>query len=193
MSEIDRKAANRRLTYKLLTVTALMFGFGYALVPLYSVFCEITGINAKTGRLSDAQAAVMSVDENRTITVEFVTNVNSGMPWLFKPPAHSIEVHPGEATTVEFEVHNNASRPVVGQAIPSIAPSTASRYFTKTECFCFTQQPLAAGERKMMPVRFIIDPKVPADVRRMTLGYTFFEAVASPTANAEVGGSPPKS
>lgn len=172
----ERQTAIRRTSLRLLVVTCLMFGFGYALVPLYNVFCEITGLNGKTGRLSAEQAAVVTVDEARTVTVEFVTNVNAGMPWEFRPLVSKVQVHPGQPTTVEFEAVNFAQYPVTGSAVPSVAPNAASRYFAKTECFCFTQQVLDAGETRRMPVRFVVDPKLPDTVRVLTLAYTFFES-----------------
>ena len=153
-----------------------MFGFGYALVPLYNVFCEITGLNGKTGRLSATEAAVVQVDETRYVTVEFVTSVNGGMPWDFKPLVNKVRVHPGAETTVEFEATNFAQWPVTGSAVPSVAPNAAARYFNKTECFCFTQQALEAGESRTMPVRFVVDPDLPANVEILTLAYTFFES-----------------
>lgn len=172
-----RSGANRRLALKLTGLTALMFGFGYALVPLYNVFCEVTGINGKTGELSAAQAEAMTPDLSREVTVEFVTSVNAGLAWEFRAPAQKVVVHPGVVTAVEFEVVNDAGRDMIGQAIPSVAPSTAARYFSKTECFCFSQQPLVAGKVNKLPVRFVVDPKLPAEVQTVTLGYTFFEAV----------------
>jgi cytochrome c oxidase assembly protein subunit 11 len=180
----SQQAANRRTARKLLVVTGLMFGFGYALVPLYDVFCEVTGLNGKTGRLSEAQAAALTVDESRLVTVEFVTNVNAGMPWEFRPVVNRIEVHPGAETVVEFEATNFAQWPVTGNAVPSVSPNSAARYFSKTECFCFTQQLLEAGETREMPVRFVIDPRLPEDVSVLTLGYTFFESL-QPAAVAD--------
>ena len=183
--------SNRPLVTKLLLLTAAMFGFGYALVPLYNVFCEVTGINGKTGRLSEAQAAALRPDETREITVEFVTNVNAGLPWDFAPKVATVKVHPGVVTAVEFDVANRSTRDMVGQAIPSVAPQTAARYFSKTECFCFTQQPLAAKAQKTMPVRFIVDPKLPHDVDRITLSYTFFEAPTQATGKVDTKGGTP--
>ena len=185
------KTANRKLVRQLVLLTAMMFGFGYALVPLYNVFCEVTGINGKTGRLSQTQAASLAPDKTREITVEFLTNVSTGLPWNFRPLQEKIVVNPGVLTTVSFAMRNRANYEIVGQAIPSLAPQTSARYFSKTECFCFARQPLAGGEEKTVPVRFIIDPKIPADVDRVTLSYTFFEApkVAEPTA--AVKGSAP--
>lgn len=183
--------ANRRTVSRLLLATVVMFGFGYALVPLYDVFCDITGLNGKTGRLSATEAAATRVDETRLVTVEFVTSVNAGMPWEFRPLVNKVAVHPGAETVVEFEAINVAQYPVTGNAVPSVAPSAAARYFNKTECFCFTQQSLSPGEAKTMPVRFVVDPKLPDHVTVVTLAYTFFEslntgstvsaAVAAPT------------
>ncbi|MSQ69582.1 MAG: cytochrome c oxidase assembly protein, partial [Gammaproteobacteria bacterium] len=145
------KKANQRLVVQLSGITLLMFAFGYSLVPLYKVFCEITGTNGKTGRLAPAQAALLVPDQTREITVEFVTNVHAGLPWDFRALNNSVRVHPGQITQVEFEVSNRATQALVGQAVPSVAPNAAARYFSKTECFCFSQQPLAAGEKKAMP------------------------------------------
>jgi len=193
MPDQVRNGANRRLALKLLGLTFLMFGFGYALVPLYNVFCEVTGINGKTGELSAAQAAAMKPDLSREVTVEFVTSVSAGLPWQFSGPAQKVVVHPGVVTAVEFEIVNNAGRNMIGQAIPSVAPSTAARYFSKTECFCFTNQALEAGVVKRMPVRFVVDPKLPADVQTVTLGYTFFEAVQGAANTNDNRGSSPRS
>ncbi len=193
MNEQTRNGANRRLALKLLGLTGLMFGFGYALVPLYNVFCEVTGINGKTGELSAAEAAAMQPDLSREVTVEFVTSVSAGLPWQFSGPAKRVTVHPGVVTAVEFEILNNGGRDMVGQATPSVAPSTAARYFSKTECFCFTNQTLEAGVVKKMPVRFVVDPKLPADVQTVTLGYTFFEAVSAAANTNETRGSSPRS
>jgi len=173
----ELRAANRRTVTKLLIATCVMFGFGYALVPLYNVFCEITGLNGKTGRLSQEAAEVLSVDESRLVTVEFVTNVSADMPWAFRPVVAKMQVHPGAENLAYFEASNEAQWPITGSAVPSVSPSKASRYFNKTECFCFTQQALGAGETRTMPVRFVVDPKLPQDVDVLTLGYTFFESL----------------
>ncbi|MFT4580607.1 MAG: cytochrome c oxidase assembly protein subunit 11 [Gammaproteobacteria bacterium] len=168
-------AANKRLGYKLLVVTLVMFGFGYALVPIYNVFCDITGLNGKTGRISAETAASETVDQSRSITVEFVTSTGSSLPWKFKAKVAKMSVHPGAATEAVFVAENQAQFPVVGRAVPSVAPNSAARYFNKTECFCFTEQKLAAGETKDMVVRFVVDPRLPAHIRTLTLAYTFFE------------------
>lgn len=189
MSEPTQKSANRRTVTKLVLATCVMFSFGYALVPIYNVFCTVTGLNGKTGRLSEAQAAAMPVDENRSITVEFVTNVDAQMPWDFKPVVNKVVVHPGVETQVEFEVHNWDTGSIDGNAVPSVAPNTVAKYFKKTECFCFTQQTLAAGETRRMPVRFVVDPRLPPEVTVLTLGYTFFQSL-KPTAANEAAAKP---
>ncbi len=185
MREISYQAANRRTVIKLVLATCIMFSFGYALVPLYNVFCTITGLNGKTGRLTEAQAAALPVDKSRSITVEFVTNVDAQMPWDFKPLVNKVVVHPGVETQVEFEVHNWDVGSINGQAVPSVAPNTVAKYFKKTECFCFTQQTLAAGETRRMPVRFIVDARLPPEVTVLTLGYTFFQSLQPIVSNAE--------
>ena len=185
MSEPTHKVANRRTVTKLALATCVMFSFGYALVPLYNVFCTITGLNGKTGRLTQAQANALTVDESRSVTVEFVTNVDAQMPWDFRPLVNKVVVHPGVETQVEFEVHNWDVGSVAGQAVPSVAPNTVAKYFKKTECFCFTQQTLAADETRRMPVRFIIDPRLPPEVTVLTLGYTFFQSLRPIAANAD--------
>ena len=174
--------STRKLVTKLTLLVFVMFGFGYALVPLYNTICTVTGLNGKTGRLSEAAAAAMPKNDARLITVEFVTNVNSGMPWRFKPLVTRIAVHPGVETAVDFEVTNTSRDAITGQAVPSLAPNEVARYFSKTECFCFTQQTLAAGETRRMPVRFIVNPKIPSHVDILTLSYTFFRAAVQITA-----------
>lgn len=185
MTKQTHNVANRRTVTKLVLATAVMFSFGYALVPLYNVFCTITGLNGKTGRLTEAQAEALTVDTSRSITVEFVTNVDAQMPWEFKPLVNKVVVHPGVETQVEFEVHNWDVGSVAGQAVPSVAPNTVAKYFKKTECFCFTQQTLAADETRRMPVRFVVDPKLPPEVKVLTLGYTFFQSLQPIASNAE--------
>ncbi len=185
MSETSYQVANHRTVAKLVLATCVMYSFGYALVPLYNVFCTITGLNGKTGRLTEAQAASLPVDANRSITVEFVTSVDAQMPWDFKPLVNKVVVHPGVETQVEFEVHNWDVGSINGQAVPSVAPNTVAKYFKKTECFCFTQQTLAAGETRRMPVRFIVDARLPPEVTVLTLGYTFFQSLQPIVSNVE--------
>ena len=175
MTEKPSARSNRRILAILLGLTAGMFAFGYALVPMYNVICEVTGLNGKTGRLSEQAAAAVGVDRNRTVTVEFITTVNENMPWEFHGEVKKMTVHPGEISQASFYAKNNADHAIVGQAIPSVSPGTAAKYFNKTECFCFSQQTLQAGEAKDMPVRFIVDPRLPDDIHTITLSYTFFD------------------
>ena len=167
----DRQA-NRQLLVKLLVVAALMFGFGFAMVPFYRALCDALGLNSVVR--SDTVAA-SQVDKTRFLVVEFDTNLRNDLPWIFTPVEKSVRIHPGELTLVTFEIRNNSSRPVTGQAIPSYGPQLAARHFKKLECFCFTQQTLAPGEVRRMPVTFIVDADLPADVNTVTLSYTFFE------------------
>jgi len=171
---------NRQLLVKLAVVVALMFGFGYALVPLYKAICEALGINVLS--LSERQAALADkgvangngqVDYTRTITVEFDTNARG--PWDFKPAVRHMTVHPGELSQVMYEFRNKQDRTMAAQAIPSYAPMQASAHFNKLKCFCFNEYTLKPGESKEWPVVFVIDPKLPKDVKTITLSYTFFE------------------
>lgn len=173
---------NRRMLGKLLVVAAVMFGFGYALVPMYRAICEALGINVlavseqrtASGSWSGRSSATNTqVDTTRKIVVEFDANVRG--PWDFKPAVRSIEVHPGELTTVQYEFRNIQNRTMAAQAIPSYAPRQSAGHFNKLECFCFNEYTLAPGESKTWPVAFVIDPKLPRDVTTITLSYTFFE------------------
>ncbi len=176
---------NRRMLGKLLVVVCLMFGFGYALVPMYRAICEALGINVlsvseqrvRMGSWSGLSAADVAknsqVDTTRTITVEFDANARG--PWDFKPAQRSVQVHPGEMATVMYEFKNIQNRTMAAQALPSYAPRQASAHFNKLECFCFNEYTLAAGETREWPVVFVIDPKLPKDVTTITLSYTFFE------------------
>jgi len=178
--------ANRQLLVKLLVVAAVMFGFGFAMVPFYRALCEAVGLNrvAKSDVVENTQ-----VDATRTLTVEFDTNLRNDLPWTFAPVEKSVRVHPGELAQVSFEIRNNSNRPVTGQAIPSYGPQLAARHFKKLECFCFTQQTLAPGEVKRMPVAFVIDGGLPRDVSTVTLSYTFFEVEGRGSARNDRGSS----
>lgn len=168
-------AADNRVTLrKLLVVTGLMFGFGFALVPFYEKLCDVTGINRIVKR-DDHKPANTQVDTSRSVTVEFDANLRSNLPWTFRPLETSVRVHPGEIATVVYEVSNVAGRAVTGQAIPSYGPMLAGQFFRKLECFCFDKQELAAGETRQMPIAFVVDPSLPADVNTITLSFTFFE------------------
>ncbi len=174
MSQSDTNRANRRAAGRLGLVVVAMFGFGFALVPLYNVFCELTGLNGKTG-VVEASALDGAVDESRLVTVQFTASVNSRLPWEFAPLKHEIKVHPGKIYEATFVARNMGSVAKVGQAVPSVAPATASKYFDKTECFCFTEQRFEAGEVRELPLRFVVDTDLPAQIRTVTLSYTFFE------------------
>ncbi len=170
---------NRRMVGKLAVVALLMFGFGYALVPMYRAICTALGINvlsvserAIPGN-SRATPANTQVDTSRTITIEFDANARG--PWDFKPAKRYMDVHPGELTTVMYEFKNIQNRTMSAQAIPSYAPKQATPHFNKLECFCFNEYTLKPGESKQWPVVFVIDPKLPKDVKTITLSYTFFE------------------
>lgn len=172
--------ANKKVITRLMFIVVGMFGFGFALVPLYDVFCSVTGLNGKTGAQVELPV-VLNVDTSREITVEFVASLNESMPWSFYPDVRSVKVHPGQPTRVSFYAKNNTNDEIIGQAIPSVAPGLAASYFHKTECFCFTEQALQAGEEKHMPVVFIIDNDIPEDVNILTLSYTFFIKPGSKT------------
>ncbi len=165
---------HRSLVRNILWICAGSFLFCFALIPIYSIYCEITGINGKTGNARADAAGGAAIDVSRTVTVQFDTSVKAGLPWAFRAKQSSIDVHPGQVTEVLFEASNLGSSDLVGQAVPSVAPNRASIYFNKTECFCFTEQTLAAGETRDMPVRFVVDPALPANVAVMTLSYTFY-------------------
>ena len=171
------RSFNRSMLIKLFVVAAMMFGFGFALVPMYRAICSITGINNLVQRdVGEREAKNTQVDMSRTISIEFDANARG--PLQFKPEQSSLDVHPGEVMTVMYQVSNEQARTVQAQAIPSYAPKEATEYFKKIECFCFTQQTLAANETKRMPVVFVVDPKLPKDVKTITLSYTFFEFTA---------------
>ena len=163
---------NQRLFAKLALVAAAMFGFGYLLVPFYYQICAAWGVNS-LGEVREAPVNTQ-IDRSRVITVEFDANAH-GLPWRFKPLVNHIQVHPGELATVEYEVSNERSVAITGQAVPSYGPAYAGEYFKKVECFCFTQQTLAPGETRRMPVTFVVDPRLPKDVSSIALSYTFFE------------------
>ena len=195
------RSDNLRMFGKLLVVTALMFAFGYALVPIYRTICDALGINVLSLSEREATANAVKFDKNtqvdlsRSITVEFDANARG--PWDFKPAKRSLEVHPGELTTVMYEFRNIQNRTMAAQAIPSYAPAQAMPYFNKLECFCFSEYTLKPGEGKQWPVVFVIDPKLPKDVKTITLSYTFFEVggkvPAAPAETAAVAAKGPAS
>jgi cytochrome c oxidase assembly protein subunit 11 len=156
-------------------VTLGMFGFGFALVPLYGALCDITGFNGTTSGMRLVASVTEQPQTERTVTVEFLTTVNGALPWTFGAERQRLTVHPGQLYTVEFKLQNTQDRAFVAQAVPSVAPWSAAKHLKKTECFCFNRQPLGAGEHKRMPMRFMLDPELPADVDTVTLSYTFFD------------------
>lgn len=174
----------RRHTALLVLLAVGMFGFAFALVPLYETFCEITGLN---GRTSDQAASPepRGVVEDRTVTVQLLARVSKGLPWEFRPLESSLEVHPGEVHTTHFRVRNRAAQAVTGQAVPSVSPGFAAGSFQKIECFCFTQQRLEAGEQADLPVQFVIADDLPEEVHTLSLSYTLFRV---DTAEAGAGG-----
>ena len=169
-----------KLALKLAAVTVVMFAFGFGLVPLYDVICDVTGLNGKTGRITQAQLEARAVDERnsdkqRVVTVEFVAGLNRSMNWEFEPVTKKLEVHPGKAYTVNYLVRNHNTVRTVGQAVPSVAPTEAARFFNKIECFCFSEQALEANEQQLMPVRFVVDNELPPHIETVSLAYTFFD------------------
>ncbi|KAF1029407.1 MAG: Cytochrome c oxidase assembly protein CtaG [Burkholderia plantarii] len=182
----DDRGFNRTMLVKLVVVALLMFGFGFALVPMYRAICQVTGINNLLQRdVSAREARNTQVDMSRTVSIEFDANARG--PLGFRPERRSIDVHPGEVTTLVYEVTNGQDRRVVAQAIPSYAPRQATEYFKKIECFCFTQQTLNANESRKMPVVFVIDRALPKDVKTITLSYTFFELNTPAATSAKPG------
>lgn len=170
------------LTGKLLVMAVAMFGFGFLLVPIYDVFCEITGLNGKT--VNAAQAVTEAPDMERLVTVEFTGTVNQGGPWEFRPEKARMQVHPGKLYATTFYARNLGDTEVAGQAVPSVTPGQAAAYFRKTECFCFTRQDFAGGESKDMPLRFVVDPDLPSHVETVTLSYTMFATTTVAAANS---------
>ena len=169
---------NRRMMGKLAVVAVLMFGFGYALVPVYRAICNALGINVlsvseRGGPLARQAPANTQIDRSRTVTIEFDANARG--PWDFKPALRSLQVHPGEVATVMYEFRNKQNRTMAAQAIASFAPMNSAAHFNKLECFCFNEYTLAPGESKQWPVVFYVDSKLPKDVTTITLSYTFFE------------------
>jgi cytochrome c oxidase assembly protein subunit 11 len=173
----DRRATvNASALVKMVGVALAAFAFTFALVPLYRIACEkVFGVRLEKG---PAQVARQAADDQRWVTVQFDGGVNSKLPWAFRPELLTMRVHPGRQYEAKYFARNTSDHAIVGNAVPSIAPSRASGYFSKTECFCFTAQTLAAGESRDMPVRFIVDPALPADVNTITLTYTFYKNAA---------------
>jgi len=177
----ERNKANVRITRKSLLIAVAMFGFGYALIPLYSVICDVFGLN---GRFIDLQKTEQAeyitnvekrIDTTRMVRIEFLTTLNQKLNWEFRAKQNTIDVHPGKVNEVMFYAKNLTNRKVVAQAVPSVSPGTAAKYFSKMECFCFSQQTFEPGEERNMPLRFYVDPNLPKRVKTISLGYTFFD------------------
>jgi len=176
MNDVDKKTQQRKSNTKvfvwLTLFVVLMFGFGYAMVPLYNVLCNVLGLNGKTG--SQTTAAV-KVDKNRWVTVEFIASKNANLPWKFYPLVKKVRVHPGQSKQIAYYAENDSGKTMTVQAIPSLSPSIAAKFMKKTECFCFDQQTLKNKESMDMPMIFHIDVDMPKSIRTVTLSYTLFD------------------
>ena len=177
-------ASHNRLIGRLLLLVAAAFGFAFALVPLYNVLCEATGFNGKmtirdgfgVGGLKVTAAPTSAVDTSRTVRVEFTGTVMPGLPWDMRPLTLGLDIHPGELQQVSYLVRNTSNRTITGQAVPSISPGQAAQHFEKIECFCFSQQTLAPGESREMPLAFIVKSEVDRSISHITLSYAFFNS-----------------
>lgn len=180
-------ADNGRLARRLAMAAIAMIAFGFLLVPLYRVYCQVTGQNDTTiRRIALRDAAQQKVDADRWVTVEFVATTSGTLPWEFRPETQRLRVHPGDLVLTRFHARNIGGAAIVGQAIPNITPGGAAAHFHKIECFCFNRQPLAPGEAKDLPLQFQVDADLPRDIGTLTLAYTFFEV---PGSRAEAGAS----
>ncbi len=178
--------AHGKTAAKLMLIVVGMFGFGFALVPLYDLLCEVTGLGGRTGGQYTIDPATHTVDKTRLVRVNFITNTNAGMPWAFWSEKGGVRVHPGQPKLVKFFVRNPTDRVMIGKAVPSVAPMRASAFFHKTECFCFEQQMLQPGETLELPMRFIVGSQLPKNIDLINLSYTLFD-VTEITASAPVG------
>lgn len=177
MTSDTLQSANNKLVKRLVFTVVAMFGFGYALVPLYDILCEVTGFTGRTGVV--AAENIGELNSDRLVKVEFMGSTNSDLNWEFRPLIKSMEVHPGGIYEVKYFARNTGLVKTVGQARPSVSPTKASLYFSKTECFCFTNQSFEAGEDREMPVRFVVDDKLPREISTLTLSYQFFKVDSS--------------
>ena len=177
--------ANQRLLKRMVVIGVVMFGFSFALVPLYNVFCDAFGLNGRfveieKGQYDAAQQAAAAktsvVDKSRLVTVQFVASRNQNLPWEFHPLQATMKVHPGEVKNVSYFAKNLTNKTIVAQAVPSLSPGLAVKYFSKIECFCFKQQTFQSGESREMPLQFVVDPDLPKDINTITISYTFFDS-----------------
>lgn len=183
MKRAIRQQGNRKLAWRLVGVTLAMFGFGFALVPLYDVFCDITGLNGKdVNRISRVEPA--APDSRRRVTVEFLSNSNTVGGWVFQPTIGKLRVQPGKLYEVSYRARNPHDRAVTVRAVSSMAPGLAAGYVSKLECFCFRQQRFAPNEQRLMPLRFMVNPALPAEVGTISIAYTLFD---SPQARSAPG------
>ncbi|MCR8923847.1 cytochrome c oxidase assembly protein [Dasania sp. GY-MA-18] len=173
MAEQQQTSISKTVIKLVATVVFMLFFVPLVMVPLYNVLCEQLGINGKTGGRYEVVEA--GVDTSRTVTVQFVATINDQMPWQFRPTVTELKVHPGAINSTVFYAKNPRDYNMVAQAIPSLTPGRATQYFHKTECFCFNQQPLAGGAETEMPLQFIVDRDLPADIKTITLSYTIFD------------------
>jgi cytochrome c oxidase assembly protein subunit 11 len=182
MTGMSTRSPNRNIALRLAAVAVGMFGFGFALVPLYDVFCDVMGISRESiGKRAEYAATPGAVDSSRTVRVQFVANNDGTMPWEFRPQHFEMKVHPGASNATTFYAHNPSPRQMVAQAIPSISPPEAAQYFHKTECFCFGQQALESGQALDMPLQFIVDQALPESIGTITLSYTLFDVSGKET------------
>lgn len=180
---LQAKRDKQRSLWSLVGLAVAMFGFAFALVPLYDVFCDITGINGKTADTPTVSS--QNIDTQRQVTVEFVAYINPGMKWTFEPEVRRVVVHPGQTQTINYAARNLTRSASVGQAVPSVSPGLGARYFNKIECFCFNRQPLEAGESAQLPLVFYVDPELPEDINTLTLAYTLYNAQPPATAQTQ--------
>jgi cytochrome c oxidase assembly protein subunit 11 len=170
---MQEQVKTKRLVVRLATAAVLMFGFGFALVPLYEVFCDITGLNGKN--FNEGPAAISSIDRSRTVKIQFVTVNPANMPWEFRTNERTMRVFPGEDKVTAFYAKNPTPEWMVAQAVPSVTPSEAAPYLHKVNCFCFDRQPLEAGADTEMPLVFVVDPKLPKHISTITLSYALYD------------------
>lgn len=173
----DANRRNRRMATGLGLVVAGMVGLSFASVPLYDLFCRVTGFGGTTMVAQKAPDKAL----DRVVTVRFNADVNNSIHWDFKPDATAVDVRVGEAMTIAYHARNLESRAVIGTATYNVTPEKAGQYFNKLQCFCFTEQRLEPGQSVEMPVNFYVDPAMAddpemADVKTITLSYTFFRA-----------------
>jgi cytochrome c oxidase assembly protein subunit 11 len=187
--QANRQQANRKLTAKLLLATAAMFGFGYALVPLYDVMCDVLGINGKTSEIAAKAPDGQLPDYGRSIDVEFMAHIPNGMQWKLEPMQQRITVHPGQVVRTAYKATNLSGQNMTGQAVPSVAPGQAASYFNKIECFCFTRQPLQAGESAELGLIFFVERTIPDTVHTLTLSYTLYDVTESTPQQIALSGS----